>query len=282
MKNKFLKSLDNINNNNILHCPLCKSDLYVRGHELICLNNHAYTISKKGDVFLTLPSSYKTSPIYNKELFLNRRKFINKDYYTDVYSTIASVVNVNFKKSITVLDLGSGEGTHMQKILNKVNTDWKLVSIDYSKDAVSLATDYIENNICIVGDINNLPLKDASIDIIVDFLSPYNAAEVKRVLKDDGIIIKVVPGNKYLHELREKIELEEYRKKEDVKNNFLKYFEIIEEKESIKTYAISLDDCENLIMMSPLKREYKSKDLIISSITIDNIIYVGRCRNEKE
>ena len=59
------------------------------------------------------------------------------------------------KNNINILDLGSGEGTHMHKILERVNKNWNLISIDYSRDAINLATDYTENNICIIGDINN-------------------------------------------------------------------------------------------------------------------------------
>ncbi len=38
----------------------------------------------------------------------------------------------------------------------RIDKKWNLISIDYSKDAINLATDYIDNNICIVGDINNV------------------------------------------------------------------------------------------------------------------------------
>ena len=45
-----------------------------------------------------------------------------------------------------------------------------LVGIDISKSAINLATDYLsENNLYVVGDTNNLPLKNNSIDIVIDF-----------------------------------------------------------------------------------------------------------------
>lgn len=169
MKNKYEIFISNIFNNNILMCPICKNSLTILNHELICTNNHVFTISKKGTLFLVNSSNFKNSLIYNTTLFKNRRQFINKNYYNLVYNEIAKFINSMSKNNINILDLGSGEGTHMHKILERVNKNWNLISIDYSRDAINLATDYTENNICIIGDINNLPLIDKSIDVVVDF-----------------------------------------------------------------------------------------------------------------
>ena len=282
MKNKYEIFISNIFNNNILMCPICKNSLTILNHELICTNNHVFTISKKGILFLVNSSNFKNSLIYNTTLFKNRRQFINKNYYNLVYNEIAKFINSMSKNNINILDLGSGEGTHMHKILERVNKNWNLISIDYSRDAINLATDYTENSICIIGDINNLPLIDKSIDVVVDFLSPFNNEEVKRVLKDNGIIIKITPGNKYLNELRHVLKFEAYTKKEEIKLNFMKYFDIINEKEISKKYSITEEDTNNLLMMSPLKKQFKNQKIHIDEITIDNVIYVGVCKNEKE
>lgn len=77
-----------------------------------------------------------------------------------------------------------------------------------------MATDYLKTgNIYFVADINNIPLSNNSIDIILNFLSPYNTLEVNRVLKDNGYIIKIVPGNDYLKELRKAYTMNDYEKK---------------------------------------------------------------------
>ena len=125
-------------------------------------------------------------------------------------------------------------------------------------------------------------LIDKSIDVVVDFFSPFNNEEVKRVLKDNGIIIKITPGNKYLNELRNVLKFEDYTKKEEIKLNFMKYFDIINEKEISKKYSITEEDTNNLLMMSPLKKQFKNQKIHIDEITIDNVIYVGVCKNEKE
>ena len=102
------------------------------------------------------------------------------------------------------------------------------------------------------------------------------------LLKDNGIIIKITPGNKYLNELRHVLKIEDYTKKEEIKLNFMKYFDIINEKEISKKYSITEEDTNNLLMMSPLKKQFKNQKIHIDEITIDNVIYVGVCKNEKE
>ena len=79
MKNKYEIFISNIFNNNILMCPICKNSLTILNHELICTNNHVFTISKKGILFLVNSSNFKNSLIYNTTLFKNRRQFINKN-----------------------------------------------------------------------------------------------------------------------------------------------------------------------------------------------------------
>ena len=152
MKSKFNVCVENISNNDILICPLCHEKLTINNHELLCINNHNFTISKKGALFLNVSSNYKNSPIYNSKLFLNRRSFLRKNYYAKIYDVIAEFINSLSKDKINILDLGSGEGTHVHKILERIDKKWNLISIDYSKDAINLATDYIDNNICLVGD----------------------------------------------------------------------------------------------------------------------------------
>ena len=62
----------------------------------------------------------------------------------------------------------------------------------------------------------------------------------------------------------------------------MKYFDIIYEKEISKKYSITEEDTNNLLMMSPLKKQFKNQKIHIDEITIDNMIYVGVCKNEKE
>lgn len=96
----------------------CKNKLYFNEHYLICDNKHTYDISKKGITTLIANNHIKRSKVYNQTLFLNRRKFIEKLFYSELYDFISNIVNNKFKKKINILDFGCGEGAHTINILN--------------------------------------------------------------------------------------------------------------------------------------------------------------------
>ena len=51
---------------------------------LVCCNNHTFDYTKKGSINLIKANNYKASNIYTKELFINRRNFINNNFYKEI------------------------------------------------------------------------------------------------------------------------------------------------------------------------------------------------------
>lgn len=165
-------------------CPYCKEKMYFAGESLKCTNKHTFDITKKGTINFIISPKIKESKIYNEKLFVCRRKFIENGYYADVYELIANEINDLNLDDITILDLGCGEGIHSMNILGKIKSNYKYFGFDYSKCAINLASDYNSSNrFYFNGDVNNIPIASDSIDVIIDFLSPYSESEVKRVVK---------------------------------------------------------------------------------------------------
>ncbi len=96
-----------------------------------------------------------------------------------------------------------GEGSHLQRIIEGSNIPATGIGLDISKDGILLASKRYENSIWIVGDLAKSPFGDQSFHIILNILSPSNYKEFKRLLVQDGLVIKVVPRPDYLKELRE-------------------------------------------------------------------------------
>lgn len=261
------------NNINNFICPYCKNSLELNVTSLKCHNNHTFDLTKKGTINFIASTKIKESKIYNEKLFTCRRKFIQKGYYEEVYNIIAETVNSLNLNNLSILDLGCGEGTHTINILNKISGNYNYCAFDYSKSAINLASDYNSTNrFYFDGDVNNIPITTNSIDVIIDFLSPYSESEVKRVLKKGGMFIKVSPNKDYLLELRQALGLNEYQKQAKVKDNLAKHFKNISTKTYTKSFAISKEDQDNLIGMTPINTTQNS--LEIPSITIDLNIYI--------
>lgn len=197
-------------------CPLCKGIMAVDEPFFRCGNGHNFTISHKGVLVLAHTSQLKKSRIYDRSLFYSRRQFVHGGYYQEAYSMINRFISGcgewPHNGSGLILDLGCGEGSHDEWIRKGLQQHpHRLIGLDLSKDAIEMATDYFDNDsFFFVGDVTNIPLKDESVSVALDFLSPYYSVETNRVLRKNGLFIKVVPGRNYLKELRDVSGLKAY------------------------------------------------------------------------
>lgn len=260
----------------IFRCPICHTHIKLDANSLKCENNHTFDIKGNGSVFLYNTSNMKDNKIYDKDLFVNRRSFINGHFYDELHNIISTIINDKYKNDVMVIDLGSGEGTHDNLIKNKLVSNANIIGFDLSKAGIDLGTDYLNNNILsIVGNLNDLPIEDKSIDVILNILSPSNEKEMKRVLKDDGIIIKVVPTINYLVELRNNFQIDEYKNELIINSNITNNFDVIDKITYTKTLSLNDDNYNNLIKMTPmLKKIDKDSAQKIDNITISLNIYI--------
>lgn len=275
-KNEQLKQLL-IKNIKTFRCPICMGEITLTNNSLVCANNHTYDISKKGELYLYRTSKLKNDPVYDESLFINRAHFINLGFYDEVHKYIYDIINKLDKAPINILDMGCGEGTHDIKIKRNIKNVNNFVGIDISRDGVSLATSYLEQDyLPVLGDIHNLPIADNSIDVVLNILSPSNEEQIKRILKVDGIVIKVIPQKDYLKELREAFGIDEYSNSEIIYQNINQKYIIQSEVEYQKTFNISEEDLTYLFKMTPLlkNKNYDETSSNIKTITISLKILV--------
>ena len=56
---------------------------------------------------------------------------------------------------------------------------------------------------CVVAELTNLPFAEQSFDVLLNIFSPSNYREFDRILAPGGKLLKVIPGEHYLKELRQ-------------------------------------------------------------------------------
>jgi ArsR family transcriptional regulator len=108
------------------------------------------------------------------------------------------VALANLKQGDVVLDLGSGAGFDSFLAAKKVGSTGKIIGVDMTEEMVNkakeLASKYEYTNVEFrLGDVENLPLEDESIDVVISNcvinLAPNKLKvfkEAYRVLKPDG------------------------------------------------------------------------------------------------
>ena len=270
---------------NILICPKCKCDLIEYDKCYKCPNNHNYDKSKRGYVNLLLANQMNAcSPGDNKVMMNSRKEFLNCGYYEQLKNKILDYLEDN--DNITIVDLGCGEGYYSYE-LSFTNT---VYGLDISKDMINEASKKMNNkdnsNLhYVIASINNLPFVNSSVDVILNIFVPINLEEVKRVIKKNGKIIKVIPGEYHLYELKEILY-------DDVYLNTVNEFN----DEDIKLinsynlkYKININnhDLMNILIMTPYyyktKKQDKEKLKCVDNldVTFDFIIQEYECLKKR-
>ena len=261
-------------------CPICQENLTLLESSLKCCNRHSFDLAKFG--YVNLAPQIKQSANYDKENFQNRQQILEAGFYQAILEAISDLL-ASSKNAKTILDIGCGEGFYSRK-LQKRHPDKTFYAFDISKDSVQIAAKS-EANWAVnwfVGDLARLPIKDASMDILLDIFSPANYGEFRRVLSKDGILIKVIPTKNHLKEIRQKVQDQLTNKEysnQDIKNHFQNNFTILSSKTASLTKPITADQLQALLSMTPLLFHIDQSKIDwsqLTEITIEAEILVGK------
>lgn len=255
-------------------CPICHGNFTaVENNQVTCLEGHAFNLSKKGTVyFLTKP----TKDQYDKELFEARKNIADHGFW----QPILEVISGEIKSHTNVLDVGTGNGSHLSWLKNQ-DTTINAIGMDISKAGVEMAAKNHWDIFWMVADLANIPIADNSLDTIINIFTPSNYKEFKRALKDTGQVIKVVPNTGYLKEIRQLSSQKTYSNNEVVQN-FAKEFSNFAWKEVSYQQYLPRELISDLIKMTPLGwqlDESQAQKLLRTngqSISVDVSILIGK------
>ena len=261
-------------------CPICQENLTLVESSLKCDNRHSFDLAKFG--YVNLAPQIKQSANYDKENFQNRQQILEAGFYQAILEGISDLLATK-PSAKTVLDIGCGEGFYSRK-LQEVHPEKTFYAFDISKDSVQIAAKS-EPNWAVnwfVGDLARLPIKDASMDILLDIFSPANYGEFRRVLSKDGILIKVIPTENHLKEIRQMVQDQLTKKdysNQDIKEHFQEHFSIQSSQIVSLTKPITTEQRQALLSMTPLLFHVDQSKIDwsqLTEITIEAEILVGK------
>lgn len=261
-------------------CPICQENLTLVETSLKCCNRHSFDLAKFG--YVNLAPQIKQSANYDKENFQNRQQILEAGFYQAILDAVSDLL-ANSETSTTILDIGCGEGFYSRK-LQESHSEKTFYAFDISKDSVQIAAKS-EPNWAVnwfVGDLARLPIKDGSMDILLDIFSPANYGEFRRVLSKDGILIKVIPTENHLKEIRQKVQDQLTNKdysNQDIKNHFQEQFTILSGQTASLTKTITADQLQALLSMTPLLFHVDQSKIDwsqLTEITIEAEVLVGK------
>lgn len=185
----------------IIICPKCEKPLHFYNKYAKCENNHLYDIAKEGYLNLLLSSKNGSLIGDNKEMAKHRRDFLNKNYFSALKIELQSIISENCNENKNVLDICCGEGYYSSEI--SANIKGNFYGFDISKEMVKLAAKRNNSVKYFVANMTNIPIKDNSVDFAIQLFSPFCEKEFSRVLKRNGTLISVIPGERHLWQLKE-------------------------------------------------------------------------------
>ncbi|SFC42056.1 23S rRNA (guanine745-N1)-methyltransferase [Alkalibacterium subtropicum] len=257
----------------LFRCPVCERSFEkMEGNQLVCTENHAFDLSKKGTLhFLLKPSKSE----YSREMLLARQRIAQMGFWQPMLDILYPLIEA--KDGVT-LDVGCGEGAHSAYLKEK-GLHGPVVAFDISKEGVNLGAATYEDIFFLVADLAQSPFQAEQFDALLNILSPSNYEEFYRLLKPGGQVIKVIPGKDYLKELRA-YQPEEKRtySNQDVKDKFTDHYS--ESEIHPVHYKVDLTDEEvsDFLKMTPLGWNINVSDTNTASlkqITVDMEILVG-------
>lgn len=241
-----------------LACIHCQKPLTLNGKHLTCRQGHQFDAAKQGYFFLAAKS---IATKYDEQLFEARRHIIRDSFlYERLHSRLTEIINQFASKpsrKLTILDAGSGEGSHLYTLQQLASHSHACVGIDLSKSGVQLATDYNGHLLSVVGDLTQLPFSDRQFDLILSILSPANYDEFDRLLTPDGLVVKIVPNEDYLGEIRQTMIEKGYIKNQPYRNDeviqsFEKRYKNSQLERIKETVTVTPVQMEQLLRMTPL------------------------------
>ncbi len=204
----------------IFRCPLCKGALEKNERSLRCEHGHSFDISAEGYVHLLPPNKMNSKvPGDSKEMAASRSAFLDKGYYEPLLLELEkTVLELAEGEEPAVLDCGCGEGYYTSSIAKELKNripKAKIAGFDISRPSVKRAAKRTKEVEFAVASVFDIPVPDSAFDILLNVFSPLSIDEYRRVLKDGGYYIYVVPAARHLWQLKAAIYDVPYENREE-------------------------------------------------------------------
>lgn len=188
-----------------LLCPVCGCALRREARRYCCEKRHSFDCARSGYVNLLPPSPAGKRHGDDKRMVAARTAFLTRGYYDHLKTAVAAMAASVCAPGARILDAGCGEGTYTRAIydaLLREGTAPELVGVDISTDALKAAARRVPEGCFCAASTAKLPLAEESLDLIVNIFSPFMVEEFHRVLAPSGYLLRVVPLERHLFELK--------------------------------------------------------------------------------
>lgn len=189
----------------MLQCPICALALKEEEKKAVCPKGHSFDRARQGHLNLLLDSS-RHGHGDDVKMLSARRQFLDAGHYSALAERICSIVCEHLPFGGTILDAGCGEGYYTKAVsdaLLQKGNQAQLFAFDIAKDAARLtASRLAKKGHFFVASTFHIPMSSSSVDLALSLFSPYSEEEFLRVLKSGAYLLRAVPLENHLYELK--------------------------------------------------------------------------------
>jgi len=178
----------------------CRLPLVREERRLFCASGHSFDVARSGYVNLLQPQERRSKlPGDTAEAIAARRRLHDRGVTGPLLQAIAEALAVSSED--VVLDAGCGDGFYLGSLARQ--TGCAAHGVDISTLSVDSAARRFPKCEWIVANADRfIPYADRSFSIVLSITARMNAAEFRRVLRDDGRLLVAIPAPDDLIELR--------------------------------------------------------------------------------
>ena len=236
------------------NCPVCGAALAQEAQTFRCANGHSYDRAKKGYVNLLLTNQSRSKRHGDDRAMITARTaFLDAGYYAPLRDAVTDAARSVSGDAPTVLDVGCGEGYYTAAVYQTLCAAGKtpdVRGVDISREALIAAHRRLGALSLAVASLSRLPMADASVDLILNIFAPVDAAEFHRVLRPGGRLVRAVPLERHLWELKCAIYDVPYENKPPETD--LPGFRLVERRDIVSRITLPTQaDIEALFLMTP-------------------------------
>ena len=180
---------------------MCDAELTIGATAAACPNAHTFDRARSGYLNLLLSNKKQSAePGDSPAMMRSRRAFLQGGFY-DQMAAAANTAVAEILAGRTdgqVADLGCGEGFFTARLhsalIAAAPPACTCYGVDISRPGIKMATAYDRGITWVVASLHRSPFLPRSLDVALSMFAPIDAADVRRVVRDDGALVTVTPG----------------------------------------------------------------------------------------